>query len=101
MIELIPSETRRYNSEQLGTMWRAATGQIPEAVDVNFSMSMMGPGEDIDVQLSGSDVDQLRAAANEVKRRLTEYAGVHEITDTFRAGKEELQLGITPAAETL
>ena len=101
MIELIPSETRRYNSEQLGTMWRAATGQIPEAVDVNFSMSMMGPGEDIDVQLSGPDVDQLRAAANEVKRRLTEYAGVHEITDTFRAGKEELQLGITPAAETL
>ena len=100
-IELAPSETRAYTSEQLGLMWREMTGPIPEAVDINFNMSVMGPGDDVDVQLAGPDIDDLRAAADDVKRRLAEYAGVYEISDSFRAGKDEIKLGIKPAAQTL
>ena len=100
-VELEPSEARAYTSEQLGLMWRDLTGPIPEAVDLNFNMSMMTPGDDIDVQLAGPDTDDLRAAAADVKQRLAEYAGVFEISDSFRAGKEEMKLGIKPAAETL
>ncbi len=100
-VELAPAETRSYTSEQLGNLWREATGPIPEAVDLGFSMSMMTPGDDVDVQLAGPDVERLRAAAEAVKSRLAEYAGVYEISDSFRAGKEEMQLGIKPAAETL
>ena len=100
-VELAPSEERVYTSEQLGLMWRELTGPIPEAVDVDFAMSMMTPGDDIDVQLAGPNTDDLRAAADDVKRRLAEYAGVFEISDSFRAGKEEIQLSIRPAAQTL
>ena len=100
-IELTPSETRTYNSEQVGLMWREMTGPIPEAVDIDFTMSAMAPGDDIDVQLAGPNMDDLRAAADQIKRRLAEYAGVYEIADSFRAGKEEMQLSIKPAAETL
>ena len=100
-VELAPAETRSYTIEQLGNLWREATGPIPEAVDLGFSMSMMTPGDDVDVQLAGPDVERLRAAAEAVKSRLAEYAGVYEISDSFRAGKEEMQLGIKPAAETL
>ena len=100
-VELLPTELRAYSSEQLGLMWREATEPIPEAVDVNFTMSMMNPGSDVDVQLAGPDLDRLRAAAEEVKGRLAEYAGVYEVTDSFRAGKEEMKLGIKPAAEAL
>jgi len=82
-------------------MWRELTGPIPEAVDVNYAMSMMTPGDDIDVQLAGPNTEDLRAAADDLKRRLAAYAGVFEISDSFRAGKEEMQLGIKPAAETL
>ena len=100
-VELAPAETRAYTSEQLGLMWREATDPIPEAVEVNFDMSMMAPGDDVDVQIAGPDLERLRAAADEVKRRLAAYAGVYEISDSFRAGKVEMQLGIKPAAETL
>ena len=100
-IELAPSETRSYSSEQLGNMWREVTGPIPEAVDVNFNMSIMSPGEDVDVQLAGRDLDTLRRAADAIKRRLAGYTGVNGVSDSFRAGKEELKLGIKPAAETL
>ena len=100
-IELLPAETRNLTSEQLGNLWREATGPIPEAVEVNYSMSIMDPGDDVDVQLAGPDLDRLRAAADDLKARLAEYAGLYEISDSFRAGKEEMQLGIKPAAETL
>ncbi len=100
-VELAPAETRAYTSEQLGILWREMTEAIPEAVEVTFEMSMMNPGDDVDVQLAGSDLDRLRAASDAVKGRLAEYAGVYEISDSFRAGKEEMQLGIKPAAETL
>ena len=100
-IELAPSETRLYTSAQLGNMWRETTGAIPEAVDVSFNMSMMTPGDDVDVQLAGPDVEALRAAASEIKTRLGEYAGVYDVSDSFRSGKEDLTLGIKPTAETL
>ena len=100
-IELAPSELRAYTSEQLGLMWIEMTPPIPEAVDINFNMSAMTPGDDIDVQLAGPDIDDLRAAAGDVKQRLAAYAGVYAISDSFRAGKEEMQLSIRPAAETL
>jgi len=100
-VELLPAETRNLTSEQLGNLWREATGPIPEAVEVGFSMSIMDPGDDVDVQLAGPDLDRLRDAADELKARLAEYAGLYDISDSFRAGKEEMQLGIKPAAETL
>ena len=100
-VELAPAETRAYTSEQLGAMWRDETGPVPEAVDLNFAMSLMTPGDDVDVQLAGPDVNRLRDAAEAVKSRLAGYAGVYDISDSFRAGKEEMQLGIKPAAETL
>ncbi len=100
-IELLPAEARSLTSEQLGNRWREVTGPIPEAVEVAYSMSIMNPGDDVDVQLAGPDLDRLRAAADEVKARLAGYAGLYDISDSFRAGKEEMQLGIKPAAETL
>ena len=101
-IELAAPEQRRYRSEELGILWRDAAGPIPEAVSVDLSLSRWsGGGSDVDVQLADADLGRLRAAADEVKRRLREYAGVYEVTDSFRAGKEEMKLGTKPAAEAL
>ena len=100
-IELARSDERALTSEQLGNRWRELTEPIPEAVDVNFNVSFMTPGADVDIMLVGPDIDELRAAADEVKEQLSGYAGVYGITDSFRAGKQEMKLGITPAAETL
>ena len=100
-IELASAEARAFTSEALGNRWRETTGPIPEAVEVNFSASAMNPGEDVNVMFSGPDIDELRAAADDVKRQLRGYAGVYGITDSFRQGKPQMQLGIKPAAETL
>ena len=75
--------------------------EIPEAVEVDFALSTLSAGSDVDVQLAGPDVDVLRTAAEEVKQHLRGYAGVYEVTDSFRAGKQEMKLGIKPSAETV
>ena len=100
-VELAPTETRRYTSEQLGLLWREEAGPIPEAIAIDLSTSLLNVGADIDVQLAGPDLDRLGEAAEAVKRRLAEYAGVYDISDSIRAGKQEVRLGIKPAAETL
>jgi multidrug efflux pump subunit AcrB len=100
-IELAPAQDRVFTSEQLGNRWRELTDPMPEAVAVDYQLSAMSPGDDVDVMLVGPNIEQLRAAADEVKAQLGGYAGVHSVTDSFRAGKEELKLAIKPAAETL
>ena len=100
-IELAPAELRTYSSEQLGLMWRDETGPVPEAVAIDLDTSLLDPGEDLDLQLSGPDLEQLRAAADRIKAKLRTYSGVYAVTDSLRTGKEEMRLDIRPAAETL
>ena len=101
MIELAPAEERNLRAEELGNLWRALTGPIPEATSLTFGTSGPTAGNDVDVMLVGPDVEQLTMAANAVKAQLRTYAGVYDVSDTFQRGKEEVQLGITPQAETL
>jgi len=100
-IELTPAEQRLLSSEEIGARWRESTGPVAEAVEVRYVTSLITAGQDVDVQLAGPDLDSLRAAASEVRAALAGYAGVYAITDSFRAGTAEMQLGIRPAAETL
>ncbi len=100
-IELVPAEERSISSEVLGRRWRELTGLIPEAVDATFSATIMNAGEDVNVQLVGPNIDALREAALAVRARLAGFAGVYEITDSFRDGKREMRFGIKPSAETL
>ncbi len=81
--------------------WRERTAAIPDVVELKFNASLFSAGDDINVQLTGADIDELRAAADELKVRLAEYAGVYEIADSFREGKKEIKLNIKPSAEVL
>ena len=100
-VELAPAEDRSVSSEELASRWRERVGTIPDAVELKISSSLFSPGADVDVQLTGPDVAELRAAARDLKQRLAEYPGVLEIADSFREGKREVKLGIKPQAELL
>jgi multidrug efflux pump subunit AcrB len=100
-IELTPSEERTITSGELASRWRDLSGGIPGAVELTFTSDLMGGGKAIDIQLAGSDIEELRQVAAEVKDKLSEYPGVIDIADSFRGGKPEVKLGITSEAESL
>jgi multidrug efflux pump subunit AcrB len=100
-MELALSEDRSITTREIANRWRQETGPIPDAVELTFSSSLMHIGDAIDVQLSGRNVEELRGFAEALKRRLVDYPGVLDITDSYRSGKQEIKLQILPAAEAL
>ena len=93
-VELLPAEQRSVSSVVIADRWRELTGQVPDALELAFTSSLFSAGAEIDIQFTGQDTGDLRAAAEELKLRLGEYAGVFDISDSFLPGKEEVKLAI-------
>ncbi len=101
-IELLPIADRDWIiASDVADQWRDLVGSIPDAVNLGFSSASFSAGEPIKVELTGPDVSELRLAAIELRAQLSRYAGVYDITDSFRAGKQEIQLKLLPEARNL
>jgi len=100
-LELLPSERRTVSAEQIAIRWRELAGQIPGAVELSIEHDLVGARKAIDLQLSGADLGRVREVAETVKSRLAEYAGVFDVSDTYRAGKPEIELALTTEGEAL
>jgi multidrug efflux pump subunit AcrB len=81
--------------------WRELTGGIPDAVELAFTSQAFGAGNAIEFELYGKNFDELRDAAAELRAALQAYNGVLDITDSFRAGKQEVRLTLLPEARNL
>jgi multidrug efflux pump subunit AcrB len=100
-LQLTPSETRDIKTREVADRWRKANGPIADAVELKFNSSLFSAGNDIDIQLEGENVEELRIVAEKLRYKLAEYPGVVDITDSFRSGKQELKLSILPGGEAL
>ncbi len=102
LIELTPTETREdMTTERIVELWRSLCGPIPGAVELVFSADVMGGGDAITIQFSGKNVEHLRICADRLKEDLNQVAGVYDVADSFRGGKQEIQFEILPSAEAL
>ena len=100
-IELVPAENSNIDPAEIVKRWRELTGPIPDVVELTYEYSLLPTGKAINIQLSGSDYDELREVAAKIKSALADYPGVFSIADSFRFGKEEVKLALTQQAETL
>ena len=101
ILQLTPSQSRDIKTREVADIWREINGPIAEVVELKFNSSLFTTGNDIDIQLQGSNVEELRIIAEKLRYKLAEYPGVVDITDSFRSGKQELKLGILPSGESL
>ena len=100
-LQLTPSQTRDIGTREVADIWRDANGLIPDAVELKFNANLFTAGNDIDIQLEGDNVEELRLVAEKLRLKLAEYPGVIDITDSFRSGKREVKLSILPSGESL
>lgn len=101
-VELMRSEDRRIDARVVLERWQQLAGPFPEAVAVSFQTEELGPTEKpIEIRLHGDDLDQLRAAADEVAAQLATYQGLRDIEDDLHPGKRELRVRLKPAARNL
>jgi len=86
---------------QFANRWRELTGGIPDAIELTYTSNSFSIGDAISFELYGADFDELRTAAAEVRLALQSYEGVVDVSDSFRAGKQEVQLTLLPEARNL
>jgi multidrug efflux pump subunit AcrB len=102
MAELQKGEDREIDGFGIINRWREETPEIAGVKAVNFQGSIGGGGGfDVEFQLAGDDLDQLSAAANDLKEVLGQFDGVYDIEDTFGAGNDEIILETKPLATAM
>ena len=102
-IEIQPASNRPgISAAEVMSKWRELTGDVPGAEQLTFTIIGGGPGGNpIEIQLAGTDLEELAQAAGALKKEIATYPGTFDITDTFRPGKMEKQIYIKQGAKAL
>ncbi|MEM9028287.1 MAG: efflux RND transporter permease subunit [Pseudomonadota bacterium] len=101
-VQLTPSEERLTSSLDVLRAWRK---ELPTFAGVEkivvFGRRGGPPGRDVDVRLENAPVAVLKAAAEELKTRLSSYPGVSAIEDDLPYGKQEIVFELNPRGTAL
>ncbi len=102
-VELLDSVKRNIHITELMAAWEREIGEINGAISLTIrgDETTSPPGRPIDIWMKGRDLDQLGAAATELKEKLGTYEGLYQIKDDFRVGKKEINLKLKPEARAL
>jgi multidrug efflux pump subunit AcrB len=101
-VQLVESEKRpTISSSEVTNVWRQLAGSIQDADSLSFTATIHRAGSPVEIHLAAADTDTLVAATQEFKAELESYPGVFDIEDSFQPGKQEIQLALKPAAQTL
>ncbi|MFP8877816.1 MAG: efflux RND transporter permease subunit, partial [Myxococcota bacterium] len=100
-LELLPGHERDISAYEVVRRWREKVGNIPDAEELIFIADAFSAGMALNVELRGGDRESLSAAALEVQREFQGYAGVYDVANSFRQGKQEVKLAVRPEARSL
>lgn len=99
---LNPYEQRgEISSNEVRDRWREKVGFIPDALEVGFVSDSFSAGSALSFRLEGRDEEGLQSATAELREALARYPGVFDINDSFRAGKQEVQIEILREGELM
>ena len=101
VMQIAPGSDRALGTEEIAQRWRDTNVPIPGATKLAFSTARVEFENDIDIRLSGDNIDALGEAAAQLRNSLMEYPGVYDVSDTMEPGKEELEISVLPAGESL
>ena len=102
VLELAPSDERDIRTDTVVETWRRNVRLLAGAEFLTIRQARGGPpGREVDIRLSGADLESLKAASNEIRVLLAEYPGVTGVEDNLPYGKRETILEVTPTGRAL
>jgi multidrug efflux pump subunit AcrB len=101
-VEMLDTELRGVHTDDLMAAWEKEIGPLPGVESLSFSGMEAGPpGAAIEIWLQGNHMENLLAAAEELKQKLATYEGVYQIAHDFRPGKNEMRFALKDEARAL
>lgn len=89
------------NTVEMSQEWRKRIGSVVGAEELSFRAEIMRGGDPIDIQLTGTDPNELLQMSEKVKERLSQYPAIFDINDSLDSGRNEIQLRLKPEAQQL
>lgn len=96
--ELLPNEKRNISTSEIVRRWREHTTDIAGVTELKFSGTAADAGSPIHYELYSQNPEDLQQATHLLKKQLSTYPGVYDITDSAAQRKSEIQLVPTPEA---
>ncbi|MEM9635503.1 MAG: efflux RND transporter permease subunit [Pseudomonadota bacterium] len=101
-VQLTLSEERTIRTPEIVRAWRATVPEIPGISHIAIAERRGGPpGRDLDIRLTGSSLQDLKAAAGELQQELSGFPGTSGVEDDLPYGKPELLVELTPRGRAL
>jgi len=94
-------ERGQISSAEIRDRWREKIGTIPDALELTFVSDAFSAGDAINFRLEGRNEENLKIASTQLREELMRYPGVFDVSDSFRAGKQEVQIQILDRGKTL
>nr|WP_320191434.1 efflux RND transporter permease subunit [uncultured Desulfobacter sp.] len=99
---LLPAQHRGIHAKDLMVAWEKEIGKIPGIQSLIIAGHKAGPpGSPIEVWIQGHEMDRILAAADDLKKWLSQFEGVYQIRSDYAPGKNEMQLTLKPESRTL
>ena len=102
VLQLVPAAERDISNPDLIRQWRRLVPQAPGLESFFVLNRGGGPvGSDIELDLTGSDPEALKAAAVDIMQALNGIPGVSGVRDDMAWGKEQLIFELSPTGEAV
>jgi len=102
-IVMKPPDERDLTAFDVIRRWRDEIGDLPGVDQITFEAER-GPGgyrDDIEIDLSHADMDVLAEASRALKAEVDRFETTRDVTDSYRAGKAQLDLSLRPEGRQL
>ncbi|MEQ1839390.1 MAG: efflux RND transporter permease subunit, partial [Verrucomicrobiales bacterium] len=86
------------NTVEMAAEWRKRIGPIVGAEEITFRAEIIRSGDPVDIQLTGTDPDELLRFSTKIKEHLSKYPALFDINDSLDSGRNEIQLRLKPEA---
>jgi multidrug efflux pump subunit AcrB len=100
-LELLGAEFREITGNEIIERLTTLVGPIAGAENVSYSADLISSPGDIDLRITGNNLDEILTVSKRLQSDLKKIAGVRVVSDTYQLGKRELKLYLLPQGEAL
>lgn len=101
-VELVGADKRDVRNPDFIQAWRERLPNEPGVENLNIVEPQVGPpGRDVEIQITGADIDTVKSASLELQQFLRGIEGVFAVSDDLPFGREQLILDISPTGQAL